>query len=181
VRIYTRTGDAGETGLYTPKGPARRVGKDDPRVEAYGCVDELNAWLGLLAAELPEHRERLSAVQQVLFHVGYDLSTCTDPPPATVRPEDVADLEQAIDALTDLLPPLTQFLLPGGSERAAFVHVARTVCRRAERRIVALQRTARVNPEALRYVNRLSDYLFILARSVARADGADEVAVRWRT
>jgi cob(I)alamin adenosyltransferase len=181
VRIYTRTGDTGETGLYVPKGAARRVGKDDLRVEAYGTVDELNSWLGLLAVRLPWERAFLHEVQRVLFQVGYDLSTPTDPPPTTVQPADVKALEDAIDRLSAALPPLRSFLLPGGSEGTAFTHVARTVCRRAERRIVALGRQTPLNPELGRYMNRLSDYLFTLARSVAAAEGADEVPMVWRT
>jgi cob(I)alamin adenosyltransferase len=179
VRIYTKQGDAGETGLYTPTG-ARRVGKDDPRVEAYGGVDELNSWIGLLAARLPEHRATLTAVQQVLFHVGYDLSTPTDPPPAKVTAADTGALEAEIDRLTAGLAPLRAFVLPGGSESAAFAHIARTVCRRAERAVVRLSRHAPLNPEDLRYLNRLSDYLFTLARAVVAAEGGEEATVAWR-
>ena len=178
--IYTRRGDAGETGLYQPKGAERRVAKDDPRVEAYGAVDELVSWLGYARAWLPEHAQELEEIQEVLFHVGYDLATISSPPPATVTGDDVRRLEEAIDRLEAGLPPIRQFLLPGGSPRSALLHVARSVCRRAERRIVALRRTCPVNDESLRYVNRLSDYLFVLSREVQKRDGAAEVYVAWR-
>jgi cob(I)alamin adenosyltransferase len=180
VRIYTRRGDRGETGLLRPRGAERRVRKDDRRVEAFGALDELESWIGYVAAEVPEEREALRRCQEVLFHVAYDAATVSDPPPATVTAEDVRDLEADIDALEARLPPLGGFVVPGGSRRQAIVHVARTVCRRAERRLVTLAASEAVNPQALAYVNRLSDYLFVLAREVGRRDGADEVHVRWR-
>jgi cob(I)alamin adenosyltransferase len=167
-RIYTRSGDRGETGL----GDGSRVPKDHPRVAAYGGVDELNAVLGLLLAQAPDQPEAdlLRAVQNDLFDVGADLCV---PQPAEespgaklrLRPEQAARLERAIDRLNEPLPPLTSFVLPGGGAAAAWCHLARTVCRRAERDVVTLSRSEPVNPEVIVYLNRLSDLLFVLARS----------------
>jgi cob(I)alamin adenosyltransferase len=165
-RIYTKTGDDGETGL----GDGSRVPKDHPRVAAYGGVDEVNAVLGLLLAHEPNHPEAalLLGVQNDLFDVGADLCV----PPAAdeqpgqrlrVRAEQVLRLEAAIDRINANLKPLTSFVLPGGSPVAAWCHLARTVCRRAERDVVTLARSEPVNPQALVYLNRLSDLLFVLA------------------
>jgi cob(I)alamin adenosyltransferase len=166
-RIYTRSGDAGDTGL----GDGSRVPKDHPRVAAYGSVDELNAVLGLLLAQCPGAAEAdlLRAVKNDLFDVGADLCV---PPSADeapgqnlrVRPEQAARLEAAIDRLNAPLAPLKSFILPGGSAAAAWCHLARTVCRRAERDVVTLARGATVNPQVIVYLNRLSDLLFVLAR-----------------
>jgi cob(I)alamin adenosyltransferase len=183
VPIYTRHGDKGETALYTPKGAARRVPKDDPRVDAYGTVDELNALIGLLRSMLqgayPDEAldQELRGIQERLFHVGYDLSTPIDPAPQSVTKEDPTQLEAAIDRMTEQLPPLRSFILPSGSRTAAICHLARTVCRRAERRVVALGREVAINPQALTYLNRLSDYLFTLARTLAQ--GGEET-FQWR-
>lgn len=178
--IYTRTGDRGETGLFG----GRRVPKDDLRVEACGAVDELNALLGVVAA-LPEpgiDRDRILALQRTLFEVGADLAT---PPDASetsgsatvvrLQGRAAAELEHAIDAVEAGLAPLTAFILPGGSPGAAALHHARTVCRRAERRCVALARSEPVNPCVLQYLNRLSDLLFVLAREANRAAGSPDV------
>src|SRR5262245_18111888 len=176
-RIYTRTGDAGDTGL----GDGTRVPKDHARVAAYGAVDELNAALGLLLSLRPEppEAELLRGVQNDLFDVGADL--CVPPgqdeaPGARlrVRAEQAGRLESAIDRLNAPLAPLTSFVLPGGSPAAAWCHLARTVCRRAERDVVTLTRAEAVNPQVLIYLNRLSDLLFVLAR-VCNADGRDDV------
>lgn len=176
--IYTRLGDSGETGLYAPKGAVRRVSKDDLRVEAYGTVDELNAHLGVLRSRLKDAlADEIGSIQNVLFHVGYDISTLSDPPPAKVVASDISFLEERIDAMTAELAPLKSFILPAGGETAALAHVGRTVCRRAERRTVTLSRQASVNPNALAYLNRLSDYLFTLARHLS---GAREDLVAWR-
>lgn len=177
--IYTRLGDGGETGLYTPKGAVRRVPKDDLRVEAYGTVDELNAQLGVLKSSVPSPATAadLGAIQNVLFHVGYDFSTPSVPPPAKVTADDVRFLEERIDAMTAAIPPLKKFILPAGGEAASRAHVARTVCRRAERRAVSLAREATVNAVSLAYLNRLSDYLFTLARALG---GEEEDIVEWR-
>ena len=166
-RIYTRSGDAGQTGL----GDGTRVPKDHPRVAAYGGVDELNAVLGLLLAQSPEppEAELLRSVQNDLFDLGADL--CVPQPadePAGSRLRVTAAqaerLERAIDRLNAPLEPLTSFVLPGGSPAAAWCHLARTVCRRAERDVVALARAEPVNPQVVVYLNRLSDLLFVLAR-----------------
>jgi cob(I)alamin adenosyltransferase len=176
-RIYTRTGDQGETAL----GDGTRVPKDHPRVAAYGGVDELNAVLGLLRALRPEpaEAELLRGIQNDLFDVGADL--CVPQPPGEaagarlrVRPEQSARLEAAIDRLNAGLAPLSSFVLPGGQPAAAWCHLARTVCRRAERDVVTLARAEPVNPEVVVYLNRLSDLLFVLAR-VYNNSGRDDI------
>ncbi len=166
-RIYTKTGDKGDTAL----GDGTRVPKDHPRVAAYGSVDEVNAVLGLLLAHCPDgpEAELVRAIQNDLFDVGADLCV---PPPADeppgqrlrVRPEQTARLEAAIDRLNAGLQPLRSFVLPGGRPAAAWCHLARTVCRRAERDVVTLARAEPVNPQVVIYLNRLSDLLFVLAR-----------------
>lgn len=171
TRIYTRTGDAGETAL----GNLRRVPKTDPLVVAYGAVDELNSQVGLArAAELPsELSETLASVQNDLFDLGADISVpyAEDDGKLRVTAEQVARLEELCDRFNADLPTLKSFVLPGGSEAAARLHVARAVCRRAE--IQAL-RAEELNPVVHRYLNRLSDLLFILARAANDAAGADE-------
>ena len=166
MKIYTKTGDAGETGLFG--GP--RVRKSAARVEAYGDVDELNAAIGLVRAgvEDPELDAELARIQSELFCVGADLATpagakARSAVPA-VEPAWIERLERAIDAWEGELPPLTRFVLPGGTRAAAALHLARTVCRRAERRAVALAAEAEVSPVVLAYLNRLSDALFVAAR-----------------
>jgi len=176
MRIYTKTGDTGETGLFD----GTRVSKADPRVEAYGEVDELNAWLGLIRASLssPDLDAMLGAIQRDLFALGAMLA---DPAhriaarveKATVDAADVTRLERVIDALEAELPPLRRFILPGGSAPGSMLHLARTVCRRAERRAVALGATA-VDGVAITYINRLSDLLFVMARAVNARAGASE-------
>jgi cob(I)alamin adenosyltransferase len=165
TRIYTRAGDAGETSL----GDGTRVPKTDPRIEAYGTVDELNALVGFaLAADLPdEFRPWLQTIQNDLFDVGADLSVPLEDERDRLRIEHahVARLEELCDLVNARLEPLKSFVLPGGNEAAALLHVARTVCRRAERLTVALAERAAVNPNAIAYLNRLSDLLFILARA----------------
>jgi cob(I)alamin adenosyltransferase len=179
-RIYTRAGDAGETGL----GDGRRVAKDHPRVAAYGTVDELNAVLGLVASVpgAPE-AELLRSVQNDLFDVGADLCWPQQPDEQPgqclrVTPEQVARLERAIDRLNEPLRPLTSFVLPGGTPAAAWLHLARTVCRRAERAAVALARAEPVNPQAVAYLNRLSDLLFVLARAANDNGNTDVLWVK---
>jgi cob(I)alamin adenosyltransferase len=176
-RIYTKAGDKGETGL----GDGTRVPKDAARVEAYGLVDELNAVLGLVAAYCPECPEcaLLRDVQNDLFDVGADL--CVPPRPdeeagkvLRVAATQTERLEKAIDRLNERLEPLKSFVLPGGTPAAAWLHLARTVCRRAERAVVTLMRTETVNPQVLVYLNRLSDFLFVLAR-VANDGGKADV------
>ncbi len=174
-KIYTRTGDKGDTGL----GDGSRVPKHDLRVEAYGTVDETNAALGLaqLHAEGELHQV-LARVQNDLFDVGADLCTpeqdAPKHPPLRVAASQVDDLEERIDAFNEHLASLRSFILPGGTPLAAHLHLARTIARRAERLIARLMETQPVNPEVLRYMNRLSDLLFVAART-ANANGADDV------
>jgi cob(I)alamin adenosyltransferase len=171
TRIYTRAGDAGETSL----GDGSRVSKTDPRIEAYGTVDELNSFLGfaLAARELPgEFRPWLEQVQNDLFDVGADLSVPVgdERERLRVRQEQVDRLEALCDQVNERLAPLKSFVLPGGGEAAARLHVARAVCRRAERDAVALAAAADASPVALAYLNRLSDLLFILARAAVSGE-----------
>ena len=169
-KIYTRTGDDGSTGL----GDGSRTGKDALRVEAVGTVDELNSLIGVvLAHRLPDAvKASLAAVQHDLFDLGGELSI---PGRSAMDADHVRRLETELDGFNADLPPLKEFILPGGSPAAAACHVARSVCRRAERRVVALLRDEAVNEQALRYLNRLSDLLFVIARVLARADGGTEV------
>jgi len=169
-KIYTRTGDDGTTGL----GDGTRVSKDSARVTAYGTVDEANSCIGLiLACEIPDDvRALLTAIQHQLFDLGGELCI---PGHAAISEADVERLEQQLDAFNAPLPPLKDFILPGGGEAAARCHLARTVVRRAEREVVTLSHHDAVRPEAVRYLNRLSDLLFVLARVLARASGHGEV------
>lgn len=169
-RIYTRTGDDGSTGL----GDGSRVGKDDARVAAFGTVDEANSALGvLLATALPDEvRVLLTTLQHQLFDLGGELCI---PGHAAISDEDVTALERQLDHYNADLPALKDFILPAGGEAAARCHLARTIVRRAERETVALSRISAVRPQALHYLNRLSDLLFVLARVLARADGHGEV------
>ena len=165
TRIYTRSGDDGTTGL----GDGSRVRKTSPRIEAYGCVDELNAVLGL-CAELAARPllERLRRLQQDLFDLGADL--CQPPgsgKPVLVGAARVARLEGWIDEANERLAPLTSFILPGGGPLAAHLHLARTVCRRAERRVLALAEREAVDPQGLHFLNRLSDLCFVWSRVAA--------------
>ncbi|MGN0257852.1 MAG: cob(I)yrinic acid a,c-diamide adenosyltransferase [Bacteroides sp.] len=183
--VYTRTGDAGQTSLIG----GTRVSKTDLRLEAYGTVDELNAQLGLLltyltdadkaAADRTADVQLLLGVQSCLFTVGAALATdstkMASRPTAIVTPEMVSELEQAIDRIDSQLPPLRLFILPGGGRAAAVAHVCRTVCRRAERRILALAQQSEVAPELLAYVNRLSDYLFVLSRKFNVDEKKEEI------
>jgi len=170
-KIYTRTGDDGSTGL----GDGSRVRKDAARVGAYGSVDELNSVLGMLLATagMPAAMAvELTRIQHTLFDLGGELCI---PGMALIEPVDIDWLEQTLDRYNADLPPLKDFILPGGNMAAATCHLARTVCRRAERETVALARAESVRAEVLGYLNRLSDLLFVLARVLARADGAGEV------
>ncbi len=174
-KIYTRKGDAGETGL----GDGQRIAKNAPRVEAMGDVDELNAHIGLLIACLDRdsrHHEVLSDIQHRLFDLGGELAV---PGYTLVTEEAVARLESEIDELNKSLKPLENFILPGGDRETAQTHVARTVCRRAERRLVAMaqlsEQKQEINEAGLKYLNRLSDYLFVLARTLAAEGGFGEV------
>lgn len=172
-RIYTRTGDGGETGL----GDGTRVAKDAARIEALGAVDELNSHIGLLLCEPlpPDVRACLEQVQHDLFDLGGELSI---PGSALLADARIDALEGALDHWNEKLAPLKEFILPGGSRAAALAHVARTVCRRAERSLVHARREADTTTTALRYLNRLSDLLFVLARTLNRAAGVPDVL--WR-
>lgn len=176
-KIVTRTGDDGTTGL----GDGRRVAKDCARIEAIGTVDELNCALGALRAHpLPQALEEQAGVlelQQELFDLGGELAI---PGTALIEERNVERLELVIERLNAELPPLRDFVLPGGRPAAAACHMARAVCRRAERCCWALARAEVVSPASLRYLNRLSDLLFVLARRLARADGGSEVLWRGR-
>lgn len=170
-KIYTRTGDDGSTGL----GDGSRVGKDSLRVAAYGTVDELNSTIGMvLASDGVDDgvREVLTQVQHDLFDLGGELCI---PGMAMIEDADIDRLEQVLDRFNDPLPPLKDFILPGGGMAASCCHLARTVCRRAEREVIALGREEEIRPQAQRYLNRLSDLLFVLCRVLARASGHGEV------
>lgn len=178
MKIYTKTGDSGETSLFA----GGRVRKSDLRVEAFGTIDELNSLLGLVRTyPLPEQAEQwLEKVQNDLFTVGADLATPSGENPAwlvRLNAAPISDLERSIDTMDADLEPLKAFILPGGTTAAATIHVARTVCRRAERAVVALSDTEPINPLVLMYLNRLSDFLFTLARWVNRKAGEPET--RW--
>lgn len=175
-KIYTRTGDDGTTGL----GDGSRVAKDDARVEAFGTVDELNSAVGLVLAapDLPEAiRTCLTAVQHDLFDLGGELSI---PGHRMLSAEHVASLERTLDELNEALPPLKEFILPSGGAATAACHLARAICRRAERRLWTLIRREPqgINPEAAKYLNRLSDLLFVIARVLVRHERGAEVL--WR-
>ena len=176
TRVYTRTGDDGTTGL----GIRLRVRKDSARVEAYGAVDELNSALGVVVASgvSTPVGESLGRVQQELFHLGSDLCVPpTDDAPSVPRIEQrhVDGLERTIDSLQEELEPLANFVLPGGCQSAAALHMARTICRRAERRLVTLAATETVGGPAVTYINRLSDALFVMARYENLVQGEADV------
>lgn len=172
-RIYTRTGDHGSTGL----GDGSRAPKDGARISVLGDIDETNAAIGLVLAQtLPEDvRDALVRIQHQLFDLGGELCI---PGHAAIAADDITWLEQRLDTWNDALPPLKEFILPGGGLAASHCHLARTICRRAERSAVALSRQEQVRPEALAFLNRLSDLLFVLCRVLARSSGEGEVL--WR-
>jgi cob(I)alamin adenosyltransferase len=183
MKIYTKTGDRGETGLFG----GQRVRKDHVRVDAYGDVDELNSVIGMAAARLAvdgstDLVEQLRSVQTELFTLGANLATPAPEdggrPSAYIPPLDparIAELEQWIDQAETELEPLRNFVLPGGTEAAARLHLGRTVCRRAERRVITLAHEAHIDEVLIVYLNRLSDYLFTLARLANRRSGVDDV------
>ena len=173
-KIYTRTGDDGTTGL----GDGTRVPKDGERVEAYGTVDELNSSIGVLLAVPglpPKVTGCLIEIQHELFDMGGELCI---PGHTVIKDEHAARLENVLDEFNDTLPPLKEFILPGGGPAAAACHVSRTIARRAERRVLTLSRVESVSPEVVKYLNRLSDLLFVLARVLARHEQGTEVL--WR-
>ena len=176
-KIYTRTGDNGTTSLVGGK----RVSKTDPRLDAYGTIDELNSFIGLMLSTMnskAENPENIRWIQQKLFNIGGCLATDTSafelPESCKVQAQDVERIEHMIDAVQEGLPQQRSFILPGGTQAASYAHVARTVCRRAERLILALPDEAKAPSELLQYVNRLSDYLFVLARRINFFAGVDE-------
>lgn len=175
--VYTKTGDKGTTSLVG----GTRVPKIHIRLEAYGTVDELNSNLGLLITYLRDEQDKLflQQVQDKLFAVGSYLATDQEKTQlkaaSIITPELVETMEHEIDRLDSLLPPLSAFVLPGGSRGAAVCHVCRTVCRRAERRILALAEQVEISSELLAYVNRLSDYLFVLSRKINKDEKNDEI------
>lgn len=173
TRIYTRTGDDGTSALIG----GRRVSKNSLRLEAYGTVDELNAFLGRAIAEGIADRLQpmLHQIQNTLFDLGAELAMEEIPSPPRICDDFIHEMERWIDELTGELPPLSQFILPGGSLSTATLHIARTVCRRAERRVVSLKESVPVNPAILRYLNRLSDLLFILSRFQNQSEGLEDV------
>lgn len=177
MKIYTKTGDKGETSLFG----GRRVSKDDLRIEAYGTVDELNAVLGKALAHTGNDRikEIITKLQNHLFVVGADLATPSDKTNSAkilrTTNEMIEELENEIDRIDGVIPQLKNFILPGGNKAAAELHFARTVCRRAERKLVALMKQDEINPLAEIYLNRLSDLLFVLARYENYLSGTPEV------
>jgi cob(I)alamin adenosyltransferase len=177
MRVYTKTGDDGTSGLIG----GTRVEKFDLRLEAYGTVDELNSWIGLICSQKIDQksRELLLSVQNNLFVIGArlatDLSKADLSERLPLKPEDITQLEKEMDRILDLLPPMEHFVLPGGSNTISFCHLARTVCRRAERRVCQLAKEVSIPMDLIKYLNRLSDYLFVLSRKVAVDENIDEV------
>ncbi len=182
TKVYTRTGDTGQTGLVGGK----RLPKDHPRIEAYGSVDELNSVLGIVLSFLVQkdaskRRDKLElileAIQQKLFDLGSELATLPGDEyvgQITLQAEDAEWLEEIIDVMNDELQPLKSFILPGGTSLNAFLHLARTVCRWAERDILKLKQIDLVSPEIIKYINRLSDFLFVAGRWVTETLGEKE-------
>jgi cob(I)alamin adenosyltransferase len=175
MKIYTKTGDKGKTSLF---GNAR-VDKDDIRIEAYGTVDELNSHIGLLLEHIDNQEDKalLLGIQSKLFDVGSNLAADPefDYPLPKIEATDSSKLELAIDKMNESLTPLKTFILPGGSRSNAVAHLCRTVCRRAERRVVSLSKVAEVHPEIIIYLNRLSDYFFVLSRYLLHLEGKEEI------
>lgn len=176
--LYTRTGDAGTTSLVG----GERVKKNSERLEAYGTIDELSSMLGLLATEkyiATEVTGQIRNIQNEMFNIGYYLATDvkpgTEPTCSSMTADKIARLEGWIDTLDEQTPKINAFVLPGGCEAAARAHIARTICRRAERRIIDLAETSYVDPAVIRYINRLSDYLFIAARYLNFMSCVDEL------
>lgn len=176
-KIYTKGGDRGETSLVG----GSRISKDDDKIEAYGTIDELNAWIGVLfdARENESRREILKEIQDRLFTIGAELAS--EPEQNRKKlPElfesDIELLEKEIDAYTEVIPPLRAFVLPGGHQTVSFAHVARTVARRAERQSIRLSKKESVNPLTIKYLNRLSDYLFVLSRKITQEQNTPEIS-----
>ncbi len=180
MKIYTKTGDQGETGLFG----GVRLAKDHLRIEAYGTVDELNAVIGLVGDHQTDQdtKATLFTIQNRLFTIGGHLATAPGKEGATpdLLPEDIELLETEMDRMDEVLPPLRNFILPGGHPAVSYCHLARTVCRRAERRVVSLAREEEVPLILIRYLNRLSDFFFVLGRYQAHLLGATEVVWKGR-
>lgn len=179
MKIYTKTGDTGETSLFGGK----RVSKDDLRIEAYGTIDELNSQLGLLITHIKDNNIQalLLKIQHRLFDIGSVLAV--DPASGIELPgielSDIEALENAIDNYNQELNPLKSFILPGGSAANAMAHICRTVCRRAERRVISLSKEAELDIHIIKYLNRLSDYFFVLSRLISHVEGAEEI--KWQS
>lgn len=180
-KIYTKTGDKGETALYG----GTRVSKASARVEAYGTIDELNAFIGIAKSHIDDSDclKQLAEIQYDLFTLGSEAATPIDKVylangksrlPVTIKEEDISKLEVWMDKMDESLEPLQFFILPGGGKAATFLHAARTICRRAERGMVFLNETEEVRPELIKYLNRMSDYLFVMARYVSMLDNEQE-------
>lgn len=173
MKIYTKTGDKGETSLFN----GERRSKDDIRIEAYGTVDELNATIGLLISKINDNSvvNLLIETQKNLFDLGSMLANPNSPSKASLKDTDIEALEQAIDNMNESLPELKTFVLPGGNEVSSIAHIARTVCRRAERRTISLSAQAEIEAVSIRYLNRLSDYFFVLSRKLVYDNGSKEI------
>ncbi|HFK5507317.1 cob(I)yrinic acid a,c-diamide adenosyltransferase [Elizabethkingia anophelis] len=180
-KIYTKTGDKGETALYG----GTRVSKASAKVEAYGTIDELNAFIGIAKSHIDDSDclKQLAEIQYDLFTLGSEAATPIDKVylangksrlPVTIKEEDISKLEVWMDKMDESLEPLQFFILPGGGKAATFLHAARTICRRAERGMVFLNETEEMRPELIKYLNRLSDYLFVMARYVSMLDNEQE-------
>ena len=175
MKVYTKKGDDGSTGLIG----GTRITKDDVRIEAYGTVDELNSWIGLVRDQiaLAEYQSELIAIQETLFTIGSHLAS--DPEKTQMQlPEinksAITDLENSIDSMEEKLEPMKNFILPGGNENVSQIHITRCVCRRAERRVISLSKKARIDPILIHYLNRLSDYLFVLSRRINLKEKGEE-------
>ena len=174
MKIYTKTGDTGTTSLFG----GTRVSKDHIRIEAYGTIDELNAWMGVVRDHLDkEDKEKISHIQNTLFNIGSILATekKTAQPGFKIEEEDIVKMENWMDKISEDLPELKNFILPGGHPSVSFCHVARTVCRRSERRVISLSETVDIPNNVIKYLNRLSDLLFILARKLTFSKQVNEV------
>jgi cob(I)alamin adenosyltransferase len=175
MKIYTKTGDEGTTSLFGGK----KLPKSHMRIDAYGTIDELNGWMGLLRdqTDISEVQDQLLTIQHRLFDMGSSLASDPDkkPTPSRVIASDIEAIEQAIDKFNEELEPLRNFILPGGSPLVSQAHIARAVARRAERKVVALSMKSTVEPIIVQYLNRLSDYIFILCRLFAARQGVSEV------
>ncbi|MFN3587745.1 MAG: cob(I)yrinic acid a,c-diamide adenosyltransferase [Spirosomataceae bacterium] len=177
MKIYTKTGDTGTTSLVG----GSRIGKGEVKIEAYGTIDELNAWIGVLG-DLPENeqrKEKLKEIQDRLFTIGAELASEVELRKKAIpdlNDSDISILETWMDEMEKDIPPLRAFVLPGGHLAVSYAHVARTVCRRAERQIIRLKKFEEVHPLIIPYVNRLSDFLFMLSRKITQETGSEEIA-----